>query len=873
MGPRPSPIPPAWPIIDRPAREELAAAISRAGTVVVAGEPGVGKSRLVNDLTRGRQGVVHITGTRTRPVVPGAAVSALVQQDDHLIALAGLVAALRRVVLREKIHTIVVDDAHEVDEISAAALHHCCAVGSLRLVLVLRSDRLLPDALRSTARRDDTRWVTVPRATAGDVETILRRALRPAVDTAAVEHLRRASDGNLFHLRHLVEGSIRSGTLVAEDGLWVLHGPPERTPILDEVVRASFARLTPKARELADLIAVAGPVSSHLLAGLDAESAAEELEKAGFTTPADRFGSVDLAYSVYRDHLTAELGAARRRRLLSRLLTAVPNTPGHSAHAVRLAIWRHESGAETLPDDDVAAAGLALTGRQPELALTLATRVWLEPGPDPRTRGEAGLLVARCAEQLGDFRRACDVYRQIADSDVEPTLRAKAITRLAECLRGPLDDQAGARRVLAEAATVRSGDSTRLLDVQVAVGLLCDGDLAGALAITSPLLDDPRADAEVVAAATVVASQCLLRLDRPGEAVELVNRSAGLGGRADVVTVTTPDSAVLTGACAAARLGRVQTAREITDRMSRQELTLSAPAAGAFVDFARGSVSLLSDRPADAVAEFGRCTTAFRRSDMPGYAEWSAICGLVAATDLGTDHLGGVFDSLTGTRRTGYGLYTPELLRAEARILAATGLPGRARKAWRRAFETAASRSDWLSATETAMDLLCAGELDELGSVVGGLPSPCSPTAIAVHASASASRGNTSELAGIADDLAHSRPVRAADIHALAARIADAAGRPCAAHSTRARELARTVPGLTRPAGWLPVELSSREEQIARLASTGLTNRDIAGALGISPKTVENHLGNAFRELGVTGRTELRAIFRDSETPGGSDQR
>ena len=99
------------------------------------------------------------------------------------------------------------------------------------------------------------------------------------------------------------------------------------------------------------------------------------------------------------------------------------------------------------------------------------------------------------------------------------------------------------------------------------------------------------------------------------------------------------------------------------------------------------------------------------------------------------------------------------------------------------------------------------------------------------------------------------------------------AGRPCAAHSTRARELARTVPGLTRPPRWLPVELSTSEEQIAKLASRGLTNRDIAGALGISPKTVENHLGNAFRELGITSRTDLPAIFRNSEAPGGSDER
>lgn len=137
---------------------------------------------------------------------------------------------------------------------------------------------------------------------------------------------------------------------------------------------------------------------------------------------------------------------------------------------------------------------------------------------------------------------------------------------------------------------------------------------------------------------------------------------------------------------------------------------------------------------------------------------------------------------------------------------------------------------------------------------------------------AEATRGGLGALGDIAETLAATRPIRAADLHALAARIAHAAGNPSAAHSTRARALAHTVPGLARPAGWLPLTLtlSAREEQIARLASTGLTNRDIATELGIAPKTVENHLGNAFRELGITGRGDLPAIFREPEALGGS---
>jgi DNA-binding NarL/FixJ family response regulator len=54
-------------------------------------------------------------------------------------------------------------------------------------------------------------------------------------------------------------------------------------------------------------------------------------------------------------------------------------------------------------------------------------------------------------------------------------------------------------------------------------------------------------------------------------------------------------------------------------------------------------------------------------------------------------------------------------------------------------------------------------------------------------------------------------------------------------------------------------ELSPREREVVRLVVTGLTNRKVAEALFISPRTVAEHVSGAMRKLGVTSRTALAA--------------
>lgn len=191
--------------------------------------------------------------------------------------------------------------------------------------------------------------------------------------------------------------------------------------------------------------------------------------------------------------------------------------------------------------------------------------------------------------------------------------------------------------------------------------------------------------------------------------------------------------------------------------------------------------------------------------------------------------------------------------------------------------------------------LLALGRIEDAGQVAARLADHAAPRAdVSVRAEAAraeglvaAARGDrraaeAAFAAGLALDVAASRPFERARLELAAGAQLRRAGKRRAAATLLAQAAARfealgAAPWALRCAreaqacGLRPRprtgardrgrELTAQERLVARLVAGGRTNREVARELVISTKTVEHHLGRVYAKLGVRSRTELAALL------------
>jgi DNA-binding NarL/FixJ family response regulator len=178
----------------------------------------------------------------------------------------------------------------------------------------------------------------------------------------------------------------------------------------------------------------------------------------------------------------------------------------------------------------------------------------------------------------------------------------------------------------------------------------------------------------------------------------------------------------------------------------------------------------------------------------------------------------------------------------------------------------------WASIVQLPMAAAWADRTAAAVELVAGDPARAAEQALA-SAAAADSVGAPVEAA-LSRTLAGRALAQAGDVDRAAAELQRAARDFEASGALRARDEAdrelrklghhihrRTRPGKAN--GTAIESLTEREEQVARLVVDRKTNPEIAADLFLSQKTVETHLRNIFRKLGVATRVELaRAVER-----------
>ncbi len=319
---------------------------NRLGAVVV-GPLGVGKTVLARSAVQrfaqrhAKATVRWLAGTASASSVPFGAASHLVYAADVDDSTA-LLRTARASVLQSAGDglLLLVDDAHHLDNLSATLVHQLALTRSVRLIVALRAGEPAPDAIAALWKDGLLTRVDIQPFDRAQTRELLDVVLGGPLETSSADRIFSLSEGNLLYLRHLVEGTVKSGALRQVDGVWQLRGEVALTPQLSTLIGKHLTSLPAQVKSALKYHAVEEPLTLTDLSALaDRESIeqAEELNAVEVTVGADGL-VVHSAHPVYTEQVWESLGTIAARRLRTQVFAQLAcRPPTHVSARLRLA--------------------------------------------------------------------------------------------------------------------------------------------------------------------------------------------------------------------------------------------------------------------------------------------------------------------------------------------------------------------------------------------------------------------------------------------------------------------------------------------------------------------------------------------------------
>ena len=886
--------------------------LGRSRSLVLRGSPGVGKTALLQDALRDAPNmtVLQVTGTEAESRVPFAALHALLRpllgdfgsipstqaralrgalaleeaDPDRLAAYAGTLSVLAAAAERQPL-IVAIDDAQLLDRASLEALVFAArrvAGEAIGFVFTCRTgEPVLTDAGIETREVGSL----PPDAALELLHSHRDVSLRPAVARRLVA----ATGGNalaLVEVAAVLTDAQRAGTEPLDDPL----------PVTDVVAGSVRSRLRELPRATRDALLVAAAGAPPPLIDADALEPAEAVGLVVMSAESVAFAHPLIGAAIYR------MASPARRRDVHRRLADALDAPEDADRRA----W-HMAAATDGPDEEAAqalesaASRAQARGGQAAQAQALARAAELSTDDDSRARRL--IEAATAAYWAGDSPMAVGLAERALPLATDPLLHAMTVHRLAVIAdwHGSWQDRIVPTEVLErEAEVVAALDPRRsvallgvilqrhfqALDTAQALELaerrlaLCDpigderhlraiqdlaratglrGDVARTRELCEEILDRVRgSEGGVVAFATNIAEP-LLWLERYADCRALLERSVedartegnvvrlmfeltnlallelrtgafaqALAGASEVASLAAETGNDYLLACNLAVLAHLSAARGDFARHEEQAAQAAEIAArlsdeliGGEVLLARAEAALADGRAADAVEILTPLHELARTNEIGEVGVLPYAADLIEAL-IRAGRTADAADLLEQFERSAESLDRRWAMAAAARC---RGL--------------LADADEFTDAFERALSL---------GDVAGWSPFQRARTLLLYGERLRRARRRTDARV----------PLR------QAIGLFDGLG--AGGWSERARaELEATGESIARRDATVPEKLTPQELQIALQVAEGRSNRDVAAALYLSPKTVEFHLTRVYRKLDVNSRAELiRLMARDT---------
>lgn len=866
-----------WPLIGRGEELRLIAEVLADGDrrgVVVAGQAGVGKTRLAREAADAMAGagwaVSRLAGTATGRSVPlGAFASWVDDFDANPLAIARQVLTALRAGAGDAPLLVIVDEAHLLDDLSALVVHQLVThdgAMAIRVIATTRTGKPAPDALSTLWKDGVLHRLELQPLSRPESEELLASALG-AVSAECTQRMWKLTRGNVLYLHHLVEQERAAGRLVCEAGQWHWSGGSPVSPTLVELVESQIGAVPADVRNVVDLVAVAEPIDRSCLLSLASPQSVEAAEERGLIKVPPSADMVYVGHPLYGEVRLSQCGPLRLRRLRGDIATAMARIDEPArVDPLRLGLLWLESDLPPDPQVLSRAANIARSRLDLALAERLA-RAAVEASAGPATK----LLLAYVLFMRENGTETEQVLSSIDAADLPVTgFVTPAILRSANLL-WVLQRPDQAWDVIDDAlrGSRSAGEAPRdHLHTFRAVQLVLAGKPAETLD-TMATVDTGQLDHFGRTLGLCAQTIALGDLGRPKQAVETA--AAGYA----VIAESPQDSYQGTGlaefhAYALLAAGYVEDA--VTVAEDRHRLCADVPGmAGSMATAVVGMTALGRGDLSNAlrclgaagagIGSYGEISGIFYRFKIL-HTEALARCGQVDAAIA-------ALDTTRVSRHPAYTYVESGYLLANAWVAAARGRANEARQFASRAAEFAGSHGQLareVMCLQTAVqlgDIAVADRLDELAAVVEG-----PRAAIAARYARALADSDSAGLEAVSRDFeAIGDALAAADAAAQAAagyRRAGLRGSALTA-SARADQLAQQCGGATSPAltaAKVTFPLTGREREIALLVALGQSNRDIAAAMSLSVRTVEGHIYRAAIKAGVTTRAELSSVIQ-----------